>query len=893
MKLYKIKLFTILQFTFISYLILCAGNLSAQDKNSELPPYKNRNLPVEERLEDLMSRMTLEEKINMVSGAKKGESSTNNSFVQGSGPTANILAASNSPSKSQINIRLGIPELTMTDGPLGPNRDGEATSYGSAINMAATFDVSLIELVAKEFGAESRDLGYNMLLAPGINIARTPFGGRTFEAFGEDPYLTSRMAVAYVKGVQSEGVVSCSKVLACNNQEWNRMSVDVKVDERALREIYLPAFKAVVQEADGWTIMSAYNKTLGEYCCESDYLQQEILKDEWGFTGAVVSDWGGVHSTVKAALSGLDIEMPDGNFFNEKLLAAVKEGKVPESQIDEMARRILRVIFKAGLFDEPTAAYGGIANSKKRRDLAKLVAEKSIVLLKNENGLLPLNKEHYSSIAVIGPNANVGQLSGGGSGFNLGHYGISPLMGIKSKLDPHKTSLEYERGITETKLELAFLPSELLSPPEGKKGKNGLWAEYYNNRELEGDPVLTRLEKSLNFDWGYGSAQSNGGPGSPDPNIVNIDRWSARWTGILASPGEGMYDIGLKADNGVRLFLDGKLVIDSWTDQAPGKFKIFTYKFEANKTYDIKVEFYENMGSCRCILGLEEYKAGPGMEKAIELAKKSELAVVCVGLNSEMEGEAKDRDQLSLPDNQIELIKKVAAVNQNTIVVLYGGTPITMEEWIDDVPVVIDAFYPGQEGGNALANILFGEVSPSGRLPLTFLKKWEDSPVFETYPGDRDIANYKEGIFVGYRHFDKENIEPLFPFGYGLSYTSFEYSNIKLDKAIMEQNDILTISLSVKNSGEMDGDEVIQLYIHDVKASVEREVKSLKAFKRISLKVGESKEISFEIDKDDLSFYDVKSKNWVAEPGKFEILIGSSSRDIRLKDKFKLMPVAK
>jgi len=842
MKLIKVKsnkalLGVLLVFSSLSLVT----SLSAQDKNSKLPPYKNWNLPIEVRLEDLMRRMTLEEKLNMVSGVKTGESATNMSLIQGVGSSTVILAAVNSPSKSQMNIRLGIPELTMTDGPLGPNRDGAATNYGSGINMAATFDKSLIGAVAKEIGAETRDLGYNVLLGPCINIARVPQGGRTFEAFGEDPYLTSRMAVAYVKGVQSERVVTCTKHFACNNQEWNRMSVDVKVDERTLREIYLPAFLAVVQEADGWTIMSAYNRTLGAYCCENKYLQLDILKKEWGFTGAIVSDWGGVHSTVPTAFSGMDIEMPDGRFLGEQLLEAVKEGKVPESQIDEMARRVLRVIFKAGLFDEPTAAYGGIANTPQRRALAKKVAEKSIVLLKNENNVLPLNKEKYSSIALIGPNANVAQMCGGGSGSNPGHYGITPEQGITGMVDPLKTRVAFERGITQTKLEIPVVPSEMLMPPDGKEDIHGLWAEYFNNRDLEGKPVLKRLEKQINFDWGYGAARSNGGPGSPDPDIVNIDRWSARWTGKLASPGEGMYDIGLKADNGVRLFLDGKLIIDSWTDQAPGKFKIAIFRFAADRKYDIKIEFYENMGSCLCILGMEKYKAGPEMENAVALAKKSELAIVCAGLNSEMEGEAMDRDELSLPESQIELIKKVAAVNKNTIIVLYGATPITMEEWIHDVPVVIDAFYPGQEGGNALANILFGEVSPSGRLPLTFLKRWEDSPVYNTYPGDRDVADYKEGIFVGYRHFDKENIDPLFPFGYGLSYTSFVYSGLKLDKPVMKQTDTLTISLAITNTGKMDGDEVVQLYIQDIKSSVEREIKSLKGFERVSLKAGEIK----------------------------------------------------
>ncbi len=871
----------------VLFSILFSTSLLAQ-KTPPLPPYKNWNLPVEERVEDLLSRMTLEEKINMVSGAKKGEAPTNTEAVQNSNNPNAIVVASDFFSKTQRNFRLGIPELTMTDGPLGPNGKGASTNYSSAINMAATFDDSLILKVGESIGEETRVLGYNMILAPCINIARSPHNGRTFEAFGEDPFLMSRMAVAFVKGVQSKRVATCTKHYVANNQEWNRMSVDVKVGERALREIYLPAFKAVVQEADGWTIMSAYNQTLGHYCCENKYLQYDILKKDWGFTGIVVSDWGGVHSTVKTALSGLDLEMPNGRFFGEDLLKAVKEGKVPESLIEDKARRILRVMFKAGLFDESTGTYGGLAKTKERRALSLEVSKKSIVLLKNKNNFLPLKKEAYKSIALIGPNANVAQMYGGGSGSNHGHYGITPLQGIKNKFGC-KVKVEYERGIAVSKMELPVVPESMFFLPEGKEGKNGLWAEYYNNRELEGEPALTRMEKQIDFDWGYGQFRAANQPGSPDPEIIQTDRWSARWSGKLASPGDGWYDIGLNGDNGVRLYLDGKLILDAWTDQAPSKYKITQFKFEADRKYDIVVEFYENWGSCNCTLGMEKFKPGPAMDKAIKLAKNADLAIVCAGLNPEMEGEAKDRDRLNLPEAQINLIKEVAQANKNTIVVLYNATPILMNEWINDVPAVVEAFYPGQEGGNALADILFGDVSPSGKLPLTFLKKWEDSPAYPTYPGDRDIAHYSEGIFVGYRHFDKNNIEPLFHFGYGLSYTTFDYSDLKLDKKNMGKDGTVRVSLNVKNTGKMDGDEVVQLYIRDVKANVKREVKALKGFDRVSLKAGESKNVSFKIDKSALSFYDVKKKEWVAEPGDFEVLVGSSSRDIRLKDKFRLL----
>ncbi len=728
-----------------------------------------------------------------------------------------------------------------------------------------------------------------MLLAPMINIVRAPHWGRTFEVFSEDPYLSSRMTVAYIKGMQSNNVATCTKVMTANNQEWNRFSVDARVDERSLQEIYFPSIKAAVKEADTWSVMTAYNIVNGDYAAESKYLITDVLKNEWGFKGFVVSDWGGVHSTVPTALAGLDLEMPTGRFLGkELLLPEVVKGTVPVSIINDKVRRIIRVMFKAGLFDESIASYGGLTDTGYRRKLALEVAQKSIILLKNNNNFLPLNKETGKKIAIIGPNGNIAQVCGGGSGFNQGHYKISPLMGIKNKIGQCE-DIEYKRGIAITKMELPIVPSSMLSLPENKGKGNGVWAEYFNNRELKGNPALTRVEKNINFDWGYGEFRNKNEPGSPDPKIIQTDRWSARWTGKLISPGDGWYDIGLKSDNGIRFYLDGKLVVDAWTDQSPGKYKITQFKFEKNRKYDLKLEFYENWGSCRCILGLEEFKPSSDTKEAIELAKASDLVVLCVGLNPEMEGEAKDRDRLTLPKAQEDLIKRVAAVNKNTVVVLYGATPIIMTEWVDDVPAVIDALYPGQEGGNALADILFGDISPSGKLPITFLAEWKGSATYDTYPGPRDFANYTEGIYVGYRYYDKKKIEPAFPFGFGLSYTTFEYSGLKLDKKSMKQDGSVTVTLNVKNTGAMDGDEVVQLYISDKKSSVDREVKSLKGFKRLHLKKGESKIVRFEISKDALSFYDVKTKKWIAEPGEFGILIGSSSRDIRVKSNFKLL----
>ncbi len=836
---------------FTKIIILCfltTGILLATSKDSKLDDYKKSDLSVEVRVNDLLSKMTLEEKVELVGG---------NDF------------------KSHGNKRLGIPEMIMTDGPLGPNTKGHSTNYSAMINMAATFNPTLMKSIAEQMGEETRVMGRNMLLGPCINIARAPHCGRTFEGFGEDPYLMSQMVVPYVIGVQSRRVITCTKHFVANNQEWNRFDVSAEVDERALREIYFPAYKAAIQEADTWTIMAAYNKFRGTYACENKYLLQDVMKDEWGFTGVAVSDWGAARSTVPMANAGLDLEMPNGKYYGPKLLKAIKDGEVTEANLDDKVSRILSVMFKAGLFDESIDSYGGHSDKPHRRLMAKMAADQSIILLKNENNFLPLDKEKIKTIAVIGPNGGEARMEGGGSGGLTGNYGISPYDGILNKVGD-KIDVQFARGIPARSLDLPIAGPEFYKT---KDGKPGLDAEYFNNKEVEGEPALTRVEKDINFDWGYSS---------PDTNIIRLDKWSARYTGKFKSPGEGWFEIGLRSDNGIRMYLDGQKILDAWIDARPGKFKIARFKFEKDKWYDLKIDFYENIGTCRLKLGFGPYEPGSMTEDAVKLAAKSDVVVLAMGLDKELEGEAVDRARLELDVDQLDLIHKVLKVNKNTVMVLNNATPILMNSWMDKTPAIVEALYPGQEGGNALADILFGDISPSGKLPLTFPKKWEDTPVADSYPGTKEVAHYNEGIYVGYRWYDKKNIEPLYPFGFGLSYTTFEYSDLKLSSKKMKQDGELEISLNVKNTGKMDGDEVVQLYIHDVKASVDREVKSLKGFQRVSLKKGESKTVTMKIDKSALSFYDVDAKKWVAESGKFEVLVGASSRDIRLKKEFKL-----
>ncbi|MFH0952702.1 MAG: glycoside hydrolase family 3 C-terminal domain-containing protein [Verrucomicrobiota bacterium] len=826
----------------VGFATVSAMTSNAPAQQAEL--YKNPQLPIETRVKDLVGRMTLEEKVDLLSG-KAGDC------------TKDIP-------------RLGIPSLRVSDGPHGLGWGVKATCFPTDLSMAATWNPDLIRQVGVALGQEARASNRQVLLGPCMNIHRTPLGGRNFESFGEDPYLAGRMAVAYVKGVQSQKVGTSIKHYACNNQEWERTTISVELDERALREIYLPAFKAAVQEADPWTLMGAYNKVRGRWCCENKYLLTDILKNEWGFKGFVVSDWGGTHSTVDAANAGLDLEMPGpGEHLNRSLIDAVKKGEVKQAVIDDKVRRILRVIFLAGLFDAPDPKLKGALATPEHITLARKVAEESIALLKNEGNALPLNRDQIKTLAVIGPNAEVARVGGGGSSTVEPPYAVSPLEGIRKKCGS-QVAVSHSKGCT-SPMELKPIVSSMLSPPGATNAEHGLRAEYFDNMNLNGEPKVTRIDPEIDFNWG---------DKSPDPRIP-ADQFSVRWTGTFTPAMSGAYELGLTSDDGFRLYLDGSLLVDSWVDQA-GLTKTAPVTLEAGKAYDLRVEYYENWGGALARFGY--IPSGDEMVgDAVTAAAACDAAVVFVGLSHQFEGEGNDRHNLELPGKQNELIESVVKANKNTIVVVISGTPVNMSRWLDQVPAVVEMWYAGLEGGNAIANVLFGDVNPSGKLPMTFPKDLKDFPSQENYPGANGVVRYAEGIYVGYRYFDTKQVEPLFPFGHGLSYTQFGYSDLKIAYRMDPQGPRLGASLNLENTGTREGSEVVQLYVHDVKSSLDRPLKELKAFKKVSLKPGEKKPVTFELGRSALAFYDPARKGWVVEPGAFEILVGSSSRDIRLK----------
>jgi len=689
------------------------------------------NASTEAKINGLIKKMTLEEKIGMIHASS--------SFTSGGVK------------------RLGIPEMVTSDGPHGvrvehgrgwdivKNADDAGTYLPTGNTLAATWNPQLGYAFGTVLGSEAKYRGKDVILGPGINIIRTPLNGRNFEYLSEDPYLVSKMVVGYIQGVQDQGISACVKHFAANNQETERGSINVEMSERALREIYLPGFKAAVTVGKVNTLMGSYNKFRGQFCTENEYLINKILKSEWGFKGVVMSDWGAVHSTIEALDNGTDLEMgtdlsmlphPDYNkfFMADPALALVKDGKVPVSVIDEKVRRILRVMFKTHMIGSKRTP--GAYNTRPHQLTALKIAEEGIVLLKNNDHILPLSTSKVKTIAVIGENADRPNAYGGGSSQVKAKYEITPLHGLKN---------------------------------------------------LVGDKV------KLNYVQGYKIARG----AKADEEMI-----------------KQAADAASKADIAI--------VVGGWTHG-----------------YD-----YNNWG------------------------------------DNAYDAEGVDKPNMNMPFGQDELIKAVLKANPKTIVVLMGGGGIDMSQWVDQTPGIIQAWYPGMEGGNALAKIIFGEVNPSGKLPMTLPKKLADVPAEKLgeYPGKDGVEHYNDDIFVGYRYYDTYNVEPQFAFGHGLSYTTFKYSGISV-----LPGKTATVKLTVKNTGSVAGAEVVQLYVAKDKSAIKRAAKELKAFQKVFLKPGESKQVTLALTDDAFKYYNEDKKGWVTEPGKYDIWVGSSSRDLRLK----------
>jgi len=774
--------------------------------------------------------------------------------------------------------RVGIPALKVSDGPNGVRGEGRDTqevtsaSFPVGTAMGATWNPDLINRVGRALAEETKAKGAQVLLGPTVNMHRAPLAGRNFECFSEDPHLTSRMAVAYIQGLQEGGVGACVKHYACNDQEFKRFSISSEVRERALREIYLPPFRAAVQEAGTWTIMSAYNRINGTYASEHDYLLLEILKGEWAFDGLVISDWYGTYSE-EVVGSGLDLEMPGpARWMGKHALEAVRSGKVDEKVIDDKVTRLLKTLSRTGAFDQEGIPAEEAVDRPEDRTLIRQIGREAVVLLKNENDLLPLDKDNKMKIALIGANAKKVSFQGGGSSQVNPHYVISPLEAITEAVGD-KGEVHYALGCPVYK-EIPPLEQEWLRGEDGTQGM--LNVRYFDNQDLDGEPIHQVTTSGSQLAW-FGEKAEH----------FNPTRFSLRMTGGFQVPESGSYTLELACIGKGRLYINDELIFDLWeggeqNEPGEGIKKSQVMNLEEGKLYSLRLEYASVPGPrwrgvrVGCLPPLPEDPVG----EAEALAAESDLAVVVAGLTPEWETEGQDRVSMDLPGKQNQLIERVAAVNPNTVVALNAGSPLHMP-WLDTVPAVLQMWYLGQESGNALADVLFGVADPSGRLPTTFPRQIQDNPAHLNFPGENGRVYYGEGLFIGYRYYDQKGIQPLFPFGHGLSYTTFTYDHVKLNGEIFKTGDTIEIQVEITNQGDRSGQEVIQLYLRDPDSSLVRPPKELKAFSKVQLEPGESRTVTLLLEEKDLAYYDDAKSSWVVEPGAFEILIGRSAADIQ------------
>lgn len=811
---------------------------------------------MEKQIDQIVASLTLEEKIRLLAGADQWHT--------------NAIE------------RVDIPALKVSDGPNGVRGEGRDTyeitsaSFPVGTAMGATWNPDLIGEVGKALAQETKAKGAHVLLGPTVNIHRAPLAGRNFECFSEDPYLSARMAVAYIRALQAEGVGACVKHYVCNDQEYERFSISSEVRPRALREIYLPPFKAAVSEADVWTLMSAYNRINGTYASEHDTLLLDILKDEWGFDGLVISDWYGTYSEDVVA-SGLDLEMPGpARWMGDKALEAVRSGRVEERTIDDKIRRLLRTLLRTGVFENPDLPAEQAIDRPEHRRLIRKVGGEAIVLLKNEDDILPLEEEEIGTMALIGNNADKISFQGGGSSQVNPHYVISPLEALSSRLED-QVSVEYALGCT-THKNIPPFEQEWLRAEDGSPG--GLTLRYYDNTTLQGDVIHQAKVGTSQVAW-FGEKAEH----------IDPAHFSMTLTGGFQVPQSGVYTLELGCIGQARLFVDGECVIDLWEQPVnePGETLQENLKItlEEGRWYPLRVEYASKPGprwrgvQVGCLPPLPENP----IAEAVALAEQADVAIVVAGLTPEWEAEGQDRVDMDLPREQNQLIERVAAANPNTIVVLNAGSPLHMP-WLDRVKAVVQMWYLGQESGNALSDVLFGDVDPSGRLPTTFPKRIQDNPTQLNFPGENGKVYYGEGIFVGYRYYDEKGIEPLFPFGYGLSYTTFVYDELRLSADRYSPGDEIQVQVDVTNTGARAGQEVVQLYLRDVESSLVRPQKELKAFAKVQLDPGETKTVTLTLHEEDLAFYDDAKNAWVVEPGTFEVLVGRSAGDLRLSGEF-------
>jgi beta-glucosidase len=802
---------------------------------------------VNARADALLAQLTLEEKIALMAG--------------GSGFGTAAIA------------RLGIPALSLSDGPNGvrSNDEAAATVFPTGSALAATWDPPVVQAVGAAIGREARALGVQVMLGPNVNIQRSPLGGRNFEAYSEDPFVAGTTGIAFVAGVQSEGVGTSVKHFVANEQELNRQTSSSEVDERTLREIYLRPFEMIVASAHPWTVMASYNRLHGTYMTENPIIGR-ILKGEWGFGGLLMSDWGAVHAAVPAAIAGTDLEMPGPpKQFGAPLLAAVRDRAVRQAVIDDAARRMLRTIVRSAVMD-PGVPPRGELRSMRNQEAALAAARESVTLLKNDGGLLPLSTAQVHTLAVIGPNADVPLYQGGGSASVVPGVIATPLQAIRT-LAPGIKVL-YSRGVDNDELPPP-IDTRLLSTDSDRQ-QQGLTFRYFNNADLQGSPV--RRGTVAYFDATMLASK--------------LGQMSARLEGYLWPQQTGNYQFSLSQIGSGRLYIDDQEVIGPQHGiglaaqiDFGGAVRLGSIPLVAGRHYRLRIE-YVSLPIAFHSLHVGMRAPVDGIEAAVAAARTADAAVVFVGSSRGSETEGRDRTSLALPGQQDELVQAVLRANPRTTVVLQSGAPYALP-WADQAPAILQAWLNGEAGPRALAEVLFGAVNPSGKLPMSFPRRLIDTPAYLYYSAGLDVE-YGEGVFVGYRYYDTKGVAPLFAFGHGLSYTTFSYHDLAVPgRAARGQS--LTVSVAVTNSGARAGTETVQLYVGDAATHlVVRPVKELKAFRRVSLRPGETSTLSFTLTPRDFQYYDAQAHQWVDTPGTHRISVGSSSRDVRASRDFEL-----
>ncbi|HEY5228089.1 MAG TPA: glycoside hydrolase family 3 C-terminal domain-containing protein [Opitutaceae bacterium] len=810
----------------LSALGLCVAPFLASA--DEQPLYKDRAAPVEARVDDLLPRLTPDEKLALLGG--------DHDFYIRAVP------------------RLGLPDVRMADGPLGVRNWGLSPAYPSTAGLAASWDADLAARFGGSVANDARARGVSIMLGPAVNITRVPVNGRNFEYMSEDPYLAGAIASKVVSGMQAGGVVATVKHFAANNQETERGTIDAIVSTRAMEEIYLPAFRAAVEDGHAWAVMCAYNRLNGTYCSANDWLNNKVLKGDWGFKGVLMSDWGAAHDTLGAANGGLDLEMPSAVYMSAaKLAPLLASGQVTQATIDDKVRRILRLEVANGFLDRPQEVSSTPKDDPRSAETALQVEREAVVLLKNDRDALPLASKRLKRIVVLGPNAS-GYPAGGGSAHVQPFHYVSVLEGLRKVAGP--------------KVKIDFIPGigpELLAQLARSSSYEAPLTLRFTSKDSK--VLATVTDTEIDHDW----TDREPAPGVP------LAGFRAHWTGSIKAPATGSYTFLVQGQGGVNVSVGGTNVITSWF--CGGDTLSAEVPLEAGKSYPVDVTVnYDDKGTPAVRFG---WGPTPPLltDDEAQRVRTADAAVVCAGFNVMLEGEGSDRTY-DLPAHQPELIRRVAALNQRTIVVLNSGGSLGTADWIGHVPAVLQAWYPGQEGGRAVAEILMGKVNPSGKLPVTFEKAWADTPSHGHYPGANGKVDYAEDILVGYRWFDTKGVAPLFPFGFGLSYTTFHYDKIHVAPTT---DGHWAVTFDVTNNGTQKGAEVSQVYVSPpVNSKVMRPVRELKGFSREDLETDQTITVTVVLDRSAFSHFDTAKGDWEVEPGTYTIEVGSSSRKFLL-----------